>query len=510
MRSIGWIPVLLLAASCSRTAPAPSPKPAPELEALAVTRWTERTELFAEYPPLVVGQTSRFAIHLTRLDSFTALTAGHVEVRLSGGGGPAEVFAVDAPSRPGIFGVNVTPVRQGQREMAIVLRLPGLDDEHSLGPVPVYPDLAAARAAPAPEEAAVETISFLKEQQWALDFGTAVVQAARVRESVRVPAVVVARPGGAADVVAPLDGRLVRVADVSPGTAVTAGQELGRVQPPPSAPSELPQIRQAQAEAATELTLATRDRERAERLVAAGAAPQRRLDDARGVEAQAQNRVAGAEARLAQYQSARTAGAGAEEGLFVLRAPVSGVVAERVATSGANVAAGTVLFRIVDATQVQVAGQVPEADLARARGARAAELEVAGLASRVPAGRFSSLGRVLDPATRTVPVTFALDNRTLGLALGQAVFLHLLLDETAALPVVPVSALVDDAGRPIVFVQREGEAFERRPVTVGARSGDLVQVTSGVKAGDRVVTTGAYLVRLASLSTQVPSHGHVH
>ncbi|MGE0447664.1 MAG: efflux RND transporter periplasmic adaptor subunit [Vicinamibacterales bacterium] len=512
MRSICWIPVLLLAASCSRAAPSPEPVPAqePELEAVAVTRWTDRTELFAEYPPLAVGQTSRFAIHLTRLDSFTALTEGHVEVRLSGGDGPAEVFAVDGPSRPGIFGVDVTPARQGHRELAVVLRLPGLDDEHVLGDVPVYPDVAAARAAPAPDEPAVESISFLKEQQWALDFGTAVVQVAPVRESVRVPAVVVARPGGAADVVAPLDGRLVSVADVSPGTAVTAGQELGRVQPPPSAPSELPLIRQAQAEAATELALATRDRERAERLVTAGAAPQKRLDEARAAEAQAQNRVAGAEARLAQYQSARTAGAGAEDGLFVLRAPVSGVVAARIAASGANVVAGTVLFRIVDATAVQVAGQVPEADLPRARGAKAAEIEVAGLASRVPAGRFASLGRVLDPATRTVPITFALDNRSLGLALGQAVFLHLLLAETAALPVVPASALVDDAGRPIVFVQREGEAFERRPVTLGARSGNLVQVTSGVKAGDRVVTTGAYLVRLASLSTQVPSHGHVH
>ena len=118
--------------------------------------------------------------------------------------------------------------------------------------------------------------------------------------------------------------------------------------------------------------------------------------------------------------------------------------------------------------------------------------------------------RVLDPATRTVPITFALDNGTLGLAVGQAVFLHLLLDEATSQPVVPASALVDDAGRPIVFVQREGEAFERRPVTLGARSGNLVQITNGVKAGERVVTTGAYLVRLASLSTQVPSHGHVH
>ena len=47
----------------------PRPAAAPEEpEALSVTRWTEKTELFAEYPPLAVGSTSRFAIHLTRLD----------------------------------------------------------------------------------------------------------------------------------------------------------------------------------------------------------------------------------------------------------------------------------------------------------------------------------------------------------------------------------------------------------------------------------------------------------
>jgi hypothetical protein len=58
-------------------------------------------------------------------------------------------------------------------------------------------------------------------------------------------------------------------------------------------------------------------------------------------------------------------------------------------------------------------------------------------------------------------------------------------------------------------VQREGETFERRAVTIGARSGDVVQV-DGVKSGERVVSKGAYLVRLASLSTTVPAHGHVH
>ena len=114
---------------CSRSAvPAAAPE---EPDPLSVTRWTDKTELFAEYPPLVAGGTSRFAIHLTRLDSFKALTEGHVEVRLQGGAGQPEIFRVDAPSRPGIFGVDVKPAQAGKRELVIVLKAKGLSDEHS-------------------------------------------------------------------------------------------------------------------------------------------------------------------------------------------------------------------------------------------------------------------------------------------------------------------------------------------------------------------------------------------
>ncbi|HET7695080.1 MAG TPA: efflux RND transporter periplasmic adaptor subunit [Vicinamibacterales bacterium] len=474
-----------------------------------MTRWTGKTELFAEYPPLVAGSTSRFAIHLTRLDTFEPLSEGSVEVRLQAPGGQPEVFRVDAPSRPGIFGVDVKPARAGKRALIVVLRSAGVTDEHQVGEVDVHPTADAARAAAGPGEEA-PGISFLKEQQWSLDFGTAVVRAQAVRESVRVPGRLEPRPGGAADVVAPIDGRLTRVVDVAPGAAVTRGQELARLLPPPSSPGDLPQLQRAHAEARTSLTLATRDRERAERLTSAGAAPARRLDEARAAEEQAKARLTAAEASLAQYNAARAGGAADGEGLFVVRAPVSGVVAQRTAATGANVTSGSVLFRVVDAAQVHVVGQIPEADAARARTARTAELEIAGRADRIPAGRLVNVGKVLDPQLRTVPITFAFDNRPHGLPVGQSVFVHLLLEQSAARPVVPAAAVVDDAGRPIVFVQREGETFERRAVTLGARSGDLVQVVDGVKPGDRVVTRGAYLVRLASLSTSVPAHGHVH
>jgi membrane fusion protein, heavy metal efflux system len=500
--------VYLVASGCNRPAP-PATGQQDEPEALSVTRWTGTTELFAEYPPLVVGDTSRFAIHLTRLDTFKPLTEGQVEVHLRGGVSQPELFRVEAPSRPGIFAVDVKPAHAGKRELAIVLRSSGINEEHRFGDVDVHPSADAARAVPAGAKDA-GGISFLKEQQWSLDFGTAVVTEQSVRESIRVPARLEARPGGAADVVAPIDGRLTHVVDVPLGVNVIRGQELAHLLPPPAVPGDLPQLQRARAEAQTALALATRDRERAERLTKAGAAPEKRLDEARSAEEQAKARLAAAEASLAQYNTARTGGTSDVEGLFVIRSPVSGVIAQRDAATGANVAAGRILFRVVDAAQVHVVGQVPESQAARARAVSEAEIQIPAREDRIPVGRVASVGRVLDPQSRTLPITFAFDNRTLGLPVGQSLILHLLMDATAPKPVVPANAVVDDAGRPIVFVQREGETFERRAVTLGPRTGDLVQILEGIQAGDRVVTKGAYLVRLASLSTSVPAHGHVH
>jgi RND family efflux transporter MFP subunit len=498
----------LVATGCNRSTP---PAAAPdEPKTLSFTRWTDKAELFAEYPPLVAGSTSRFAIHLTRLDTFKALTGGQVEVRLEGGSAPPENFRVDSPSRPGIFGVDVKPAHAGKRQLVIVLRATGLNDEHRVGEVEIHANPQAARAAAPSAGAETPGISFLKEQQWSLDFGTALVKEAVIRESIRAPARLEARPGGAADVVAPIDGRLTRVVDVALGATVSRGQELARLLPPPSTPAALPEFERARAEAQTTLTLAARDRERAERLTSAGAAPAKRLDEARSAEEQAKARLAAAEGSLAQYHAARTGSATDVEGLFVVRAPVAGVIAHRDAVTGANVRAGTVLFRVVDASQVHIVGQVPEASVTRARLARAAELEIVGQPDRVAIGRLVSVGKVLDPQSRTLPITFDFDNRALGLPVGQTVVLHLLMDATAPRPAIPATAIVDDAGRPIVFVQRQGETFERRAVTLGPRSGDLVRVIEGVKPGDRVVMKGAYLVRLASLSTSVPAHGHVH
>jgi multidrug efflux pump subunit AcrA (membrane-fusion protein) len=75
---------------------------------------------------------------------------------------------------------------------------------------------------------------------------------------------------------------------------------------------------------------------------------------------------------------------------------------------------------------------------------------------------------------------------------------------------VPDSAIVEDAGEPVAYVQLAGETFERRALTLGIRDGDWVQVLAGLKSGDRIVTRGAFAVRLAAVSSTIPSHSHAH
>ena len=75
---------------------------------------------------------------------------------------------------------------------------------------------------------------------------------------------------------------------------------------------------------------------------------------------------------------------------------------------------------------------------------------------------------------------------------------------------MPRSALLNESGRPIVFVQVEGESFEKRRIEIGPRDGDLVGVRSGLKPGERVVTRGVYEVLLASAAKGLPAEGHVH
>jgi membrane fusion protein, heavy metal efflux system len=479
----------------------------PERVTHNATLWSAKTELYLEYPALVKGEGSRFAIHLTRLDDFKPVPAGRSEVRLTYADGASEVFSSEKPSKAGIFGVTVTPTRAGEVSLKISLSSPALSDSHMITHAVVH---AAMKDAPTEEPPATEEfISFLKEQQWALDFATSLAKPGTFRESMIVPAEVSSRSGGQVDVTAPLAGRLA--GDKLPvlGTRVTQGQVLATVVPLTAVPNDRAALDLAKAEAAAALQLARKDQDRASRLVEAGAAPRKRLDEALAAVSIAEARTQASEERIRQFETSRSADGGNAPS-FVIRAPITGTVVEMSAAPGANLKGGEVLFHIVDTDRVYVSAIVPEAEYSKARLVTGAEIQVPGLDKPRPAGRLVSIGKIVDAPSRTFPIVYEFSNSDSRIAINQTVTIRLFLSNSRTGVAIPETALVDDAGRPIVFIQRKGESFVRRPVDVGYRQNGMVEITSGIAAGDRIVTSGGYLIRLATLSSQIPAHGHVH
>jgi RND family efflux transporter MFP subunit len=491
--------------------------PAVEVEAptLDVTAWTEQTELFMEYPPLVAGETALFAVHLTRLSDFSAMTAGRpsLEMTPDAGGAPV-VLRGQEPSRPGVFRIEAAAPSAGRYTWALIVAAPGLSDRHELGAITVFADEASAFAAAESEAGEDPTaISYLKEPQWTNGFATAIVREAELRYGIRVPATIAPLTGGEAIVSAPAAGRFMADSLLSIGTSVKAGQEVGRIQPrltPDAADRATLVAVVAEAEVAVEAAQA--EVARSERLLEERAVPARRVDEARRAATVAGARLVAAQARLAQRdETLRTGGSVAGGNTFALRAPIGGRIAEVMAALGASFEEGAPLFRIIRTDRVELQVHVPAADAPLEDTIAEIALEIPGRPEpiAVDADHMHHAG-VIDPATRALPVQFDIDNRGGRLLIGQSVIAILYSGARQRLPALPREAVLTEAGRPYVFVQTGGETFSRRYIEVAGRDGDLVGVRSGVRPGERVVTHNAYDVQLASAASGLPAEGHVH
>jgi len=507
--------VVVVAATVSACGQQIAKPPEADTPTLNVTDWTSKTELYMEYPPLVAGKTALFAVHLTKLDDFTPVTAGQSKVEFTPEtGGPPTALAGPKPSRPGAFRVEGALPAAGRYRWALLLEGPELSDRHDLGTVTVFADeraaLADAARQPADDAAA---IAYLKEQQWTNAFATVPVQETEVRTSIRVPATVDALPGGEAVVSAPAPGRFLADTLADVGERVSAGQALGRLEPRLAASGDdHATLVSGVAEGRAALEAARAELTRAERLLAERAVPARRVEEAKRATTVAEARLRAADARLAQRDETLRSGGGAAAGnAFVLRAPIAGRIVEVNATLGASYDEGATLFKIARTDAVELKADVPAADTARVRGLTAVSLELPGRADPLPL-RFHHVHDpgVLDATTKALALQMEVANPGGELLIGQAGTAILYTGGTVRMPAIPKAAVLMEAGRPYVFVQTGGERFARRFVEIATRDGDLVGIKSGVKAGERVVVRGAYDVQLASAAKGLPAEGHVH
>jgi RND family efflux transporter MFP subunit len=479
------------------------------LEPLSITHFTEATELFVEFEPLRLGENSAFAAHVTRLSDFKPVTAGRLAVTLAGGGQADERFEVAAPAASGIFKPVVKPRAAGARRLAISL---DGGDVHELGEVTVFPSAQAAVAKQGAENQDAGAIKFLKEQQWQVDFATAPAGLRPLRATVEATGTVRANANGSAQLVAPVSGQLVASSARFPhvGMKVARGEALFHIVPKLAADVDMATLRLAVEKARLHLEHEQRERARLEELLREEAIAERRVLAARHEEEVARAELDAAQKRLAPY-----AGGGQGNSGVVVRAPVAGTVVELALAPGVFVNEGQPLAQLADPSRLWIEARVAEADAARVSDVQGAWIRAPGLDQPLAIevgknARLVAFGHALDPATRTVPLIFEFQSAGAALRIGTALRVEIWNGKGGERLAVPASAIVDEGGQSVVFVQRGGESFERRVVATGVRDGNQVEIRSGLKAGERVVTRGAYLVRLAGASPKAAGEGHVH
>ncbi len=481
------------------------------LAPVSITHFSDRTELFVEFTPLHVAGESTFAAHLTRLADFKPVTAGALSVILAGGDAPEERFEVSDIDSPGIFKPTVIPANAGVRTLRIVLASPEVNATHDLGNVTVFADEADARKAHPPAPAASSGIRFLKEQQWQSEFATARVGTKVIRLTVPATAVLRAPANEITQITAPTAGQLVATGAVFPhvGMRVVRGQVLATITPRLAADVDVSTLRLDADRARLKLGHAERERTRLEALLKEEAIPERRAIGARNDEQVAQAEVYAAERRLSPFAR------GTNEGGVVIRAPIEGTIAEVSVVAGAFLNDGQSLFVIANTARLWLEARVAEADIARITNPRGAWMYVPGrdepIALQVGKGtRLVGFGTVLDPVTRTVPLILEFANPSSGLRIGMSVRADLWGDAARESIAVPADAIVDEGGQSVVYVQTGGESFERRPIRSGTREGAWIELHEGVKPGERIVTRGAYSVRLAATAPAAAGGGHTH
>ena len=484
--------------------------PSAERPALAFTDWSEQTELFMELPALVKGQDSPCAAHVTTLAAFDPPAAGRVSVVLRGGGGEQR-FAADKPTVPGIFRPTAKPNTAGKHALSVEIAVGDVQARHELGEVMVFESVQAALKAMPEEPEPAGRITFLKEQQWPIPFSTAAVTERPLSPTLRVPGRLIARPEADLTIRAPVAGRVLSLEDGFPmiGSAVAVGQTLAVLAPRLEA-ADVASLELAIQSGELEVRYAESDRKRLESLRQEGAVPERRVIEASHQESSARAALATAQRRLSQFRRIETA-SGRGQGSLPLLSPLAGVLAEARVAPSAFVQTGAPLFRVLDTTTLWLEARVSELDVASSAGVRGASFAVPGRPT-VELGPDKLVARspTLDARTRTQAVWFSIDNTDHALAIGTLTEVFLSTGEPVRMLAVPESALVDDAGISVVFVQVEGEAFERRVVRTGIRDRGYIAIERGLTSGEHVVTRGAYAVKLAASGGSIPAHGHAH
>lgn len=393
------------------------------------------------------------------------------------------------------------------------------------------PTQQVATEAPA-ATASTGAVKFLMEQQWLIRMKLALVEEQTLARQITATGRVIPAANSQAVVAPPVGGILSGRNLPRVGQRVARGQAIAVVQQTATS-AEQAQVRAAAATLSLEnarleadrrtaageletarvrLDLATKEAARAQRLYERKAFSERQLQAAEA-DLKAAKAAYDAAAKRVEALSSSSANVsrsvGSANASYTVSAPLSGYVTKVNKSLGEQVQPGEAILEISNLDTVWVEAPIFERDLSRLVGNVSATFTTPAYPDQEFKGVVLDIGAVIDEQTRASKVTFQLPNNGRALRLGMQANVRLDAGEQVTAMLIPKEAVLEHEGKKIVYVLLSGEEFERREVSVGDEIGNKIAVLSGLNKGERVVTQGAYQLKLQE-SQPADAGAHTH
>lgn len=316
---------------------------------------------------------------------------------------------------------------------------------------------------------------------------TTAVHQQQVTDRLEIPARVAPDPTRVVHVYSQVSGRLSELF-VRPGQEVSKGQTIGLIQS-----SDIAQARSDYEKARIEVTRADAQLNRAKDLLQHQVLAQKDYDDLLAASQAAHSEQLRAEQRI------KMLGFSVEgnSDTTTLKAPISGAVLDIGTATGElqrSLDNANSIATIADLEEVWVLGDVYERDLATVKAGRPVDITFAAYPGEVFRGVISNVSDAIDPTSLTLKARIVLKNP--GHKFKPLMYATLSMERaTTSAYVLPQSAVIHEGTTDSVFIETSPGKYEKRNVTSGQIHGQTIEITSGLNDGDKVVTTGAALLR---------------
>lgn len=301
------------------------------------------------------------------------------------------------------------------------------------------------------------------------------------------------RPAVETPVSAKVGGRLQYIR-VDEGSSVTAGQEIAKIDPYDfelqvlQAKAQLAAATANRASAVTNYQTAEDNVRRLSGLHAEGGVSEQQMIATRAQAAAARNAIAAADAQIEQAKAAIALNQ-SQLANTAVKAPFSGVVTKKSAEVGTMLAPMTPVATVASTDNLELKVPVGQASLAGVKVGAPVSFTVPTYPGRLFVGRVAEVSPTVDPKTRSAQITIRIPNQKHELSPGMFARVTVPTAERDDALVVPPTVIVSEGEKPFVYVV-EGDKAHKRPVTIGLRTPDQLELTSGVKEGDQIVTLG--------------------